>query len=138
MANKPKTKGKTTMTDTTTAAVATKQSLEERLANAEKLVEKYKAQINAEKQINNVQVDDEGVTFKFGRAEKARELSGKIVAVADTDNGKVVSILCGEGVDIEIKKVRAADIISNPSADARNGEAAEGGDAADADPLAAE
>lgn len=136
---KAATKGnKKTMTDNTTPATGGKQSLEQRIIATRALLAKYEARLNAEKQINNVQVGDEGVTFKFGRSDKAREETGKVVAVADSSQGKVVSVLVGEGVDMAIRKVRAADIISNPSADERN--AAEGGEeaATDADPLAAE
>lgn len=137
---KPTTKGKKNNMENTPATEATtggKQSLEQRIAATEKLLAKYRAQLNAEKQINNVQVGDANVTFKFGRSEKSREETGTVIGIADTAQGKVVAIQVGEGIDIAIRKVRAADIISNPAADARN---AEGGEApaTDADPLAAE
>lgn len=136
MAKKPQTKGKTTpMTTETTGG---KQSLETRLENARKLVAKYEAMLNAEKQINNVQVGDAGVTFKFGRSDKSRNEVGTVVGLSDTPQGRIVAIQTGEGIDVAIRKVRAADIISNPAADERN--SAESGEeaSADADPLAAE
>lgn len=134
MAKKPQ-QPKGTNTTVTTETNGGKQSLETRLANARALVAKYEAMLNSQAQINNVQVGDE-VTYKFGRSDKSRTESGTVTAVGDTPQGRVVAIQTGEGLDIVLRKVRAADILSNPSADARNAEPAN--DAADADPLAAE
>jgi preprotein translocase subunit YajC len=131
MSKKPvKKKATKTMTDQTNIeAVAAPRTLAQKLAAAELLVAKYRQQINAEKQINNVQVGDE-VTFNFGRAAKLRVLAGTITAVADTDLGRMVAIQTGEGLDVEIKKVRAADIVTNSTAATRDGEAPASGDAA--------
>jgi hypothetical protein len=141
MAKKPQSKGnKTNMTTeaNTENTAGGKLTLEQKIANTEALLAKYRALQNSLKQINNVQVGDE-VTFKFGRAEKARDEKGSVIGIADTAQGKVVAIQVGEGIDVAVRKVRAADIVSNPAADARNAEAGEGETAsADADPLAAE
>jgi len=130
-----KSKG-TNKTMTTEATTKTPMTLDEKIAMYENLVAKLKARRNSLAQINNVQVGDQGVTFNFGRGEKARVETGNVIAVGDSAQGKLVVIQTGEGLEIAQRKVRAADIISNPSADARN---AEGGEAAaDAgDPLAA-
>lgn len=129
-----KTKGKKNMDNTENTGG--KLSLEQRLENARKLVAKYEQQINALRQINNVEVGDD-VDFKFGRSEKARTLTGTVIAVADTDQGRMVAIQTGEGLDVETKKVRAADIITNRTADERGGDEAPAADNGDEDPLAA-
>ena len=111
----------TAFDNATPVAAPVKRSLEQRLADTLALAEKYRAEINSLRQINNVQVGDT-VTFKFGRAEKARNIAGTVIATGDTPQGKVAAISTGEGLDIKTVKVRAADIVSNPSADARNSE----------------
>jgi hypothetical protein len=131
MARKPKKGTTQNMSETKTP-----RSLAERLEAARALVAKYEAQINSEAQINNVQVGDD-VDFKYGKSNVGagvRTLTGTVQAVGDTDNGRVVVILVGEGIDIKPYKVRAADITANRTAETRNAaETAPGGD-----PLTAE
>jgi hypothetical protein len=126
---------------TVTAVAAAPRSLQERLEAARALVAKYEAQINSEAQINNVQVGDD-VSFTFGRADRARILTGVVSAVADTDTGRMAAVTVGSGLDVEIKKIRAADITENRTAATRIAPeaAAEAvsADAAGGDPLNAE
>lgn len=109
-----------------------KRSIEERLVAAKALVAKYEEQIAKGTAQADVQVGDT-VTFKFGRGDTARELSGNIVAA---DEGKVVIL-----VGIKPYTVFIRDILANPTADARNvpadGEATDivTEDAASEDPL---
>lgn len=102
-----------------------KKSLEERLVAARALVAKYEEQIAKGNAQADVQVGDD-VTFKFGRADTSRELSGKIVAAED---GKVVIL-----VGIKPYTVAVRDILSNPTADARKPEEA-ADEVASEDPL---
>jgi hypothetical protein len=133
---KSTTKGNKKNMTTEAPAAGGKLTLDQKIENTEKLLAKYKALRNSLAQINNVQVGDAGVTFKFGRSDKARTEVGTVIGIADSPQGKLVAIQTGEGIDVAVRKVRAADILSNPAADARN---AEGGEAAEAgDPLAAE
>lgn len=130
---KASTKGKQ-KTMTATTPETGKRSLAQKIEATRALLAKYLALENSLAQINNVEVGDD-VTFKFGRAEKARNISGKIIAIGDTEQGRIVAVQTGEGLDVKTVKVRAADIVSNPSADARNAEDGEAPVEADADPL---
>lgn len=140
MAKPKSTQGKTTkMTDNTTVEAATvpvKRSLAERIEATRALLAKYLAEQNSLTQINNVEVGDD-VTFKFGRAEKARNLDGKVIAVGDTEQGRVVAVQTGEGLDVKTIKVRAADITEKRSADERSAPSDEAPASDDTDPLSA-
>ena len=67
-------------------------------------------QANADK-ITALKVGD-SVTFKYGRADKARDLTGTIVAVGTDEKTKatVLAIQTGEGVDIQTVKVLASAV----------------------------
>lgn len=120
---------------------STPRTLEEKIALTRALLAKYEAQANALQQINNVEVGDD-ITFNFGRADKVRSLTGVVQAVGDTEFGRMVAVLSGEGINAEIKKIRAEHITENRTAAARSGEAApvatDEAPVADADPLTAE
>lgn len=139
---KPKGSRKNTMNDQTTidttnaTPLTGKRTLEEKITATRALLAKYLAEQNAEKQINNVQVGDD-ITFNFGRADRVRSITGTVQAVADTDLGRVVSVLTGEGIDAELKRVRADAITENRTAASRAPEEA-APVADDADPLNAE
>jgi len=126
--------------ETTTTAVASKKTLEERILDAKRLVAKLEAEKAARDLINNVSVDDV-VKFKYGRAEKARVLQGTVVATKQTDQGLQLKVVVGEGFDAEDYKVFARDITENltkasePKAETQT-EAA-GAPLSDADPLSA-
>lgn len=101
------------------------QTLEDKLANAKKLVAKIEQEIKTAAIVNNVEVGDD-VDFTFGRGDKKRSLKGEITAIKDTDTGKLVAIVTGEGFDLETFKVRVQEITENrtaatrPVADAAN------------------
>lgn len=67
----------------------------------------------------------EGVSFRFGRAEKARTLGGSIVAVK-TEDGKAVQyrVAVGEGFDQELFTVFPGQIIAPAKEDEADNEAA--------------
>lgn len=121
------------------------KTLNEKLAAAEALVAKYKAQIKAEAILNNIELSDK-VTIKFGRAEKVRHINGTVVGLNNTDNGLMVAVLSD---DFKPYTVHARDVIDNASASVRepavadeaSAEVSEAADAAPAedlsDPLAA-
>lgn len=66
----------------------------------------------------------EGVTFRYGRAEKARTLEGSIVAVK-TEDGKAAQyrVAVGEGFDQELFTVFPGQIIASAKEDEAPGEA---------------
>lgn len=57
------------------------------------------------------EVGDE-VVFKFGRAEKVRERTGKVIAIQNNEKGSpTVVILAGEGADVEVCRVLALHVV---------------------------
>lgn len=126
-------------TEEAAATPAVAKTLEERLATAEASVARIKAQIVARDMLNNVEPGD-SVTFAYGRKDTARTLSGVVIGVGDgaATQGRVAAIQSGEGIDVTVYKVRVADILTNPTADERNGSTAEeapASDTASEDPL---
>jgi len=94
------------------------KSISERLTAARELVAKLEAAIKSNTIINNVAEGDE-VTIRFGRAEKVRTISGKVVGLkADEDGSKTVVVL--DGTDFKTYTVPASKIIENPSATNRD------------------
>lgn len=124
------------------------KTLEEKIAATRILLAKYEAQAYTLAVSNNIEKDDT-VTIKFGRGDKAREVTGTVIGVKDGDNGRTVAVL---DADLNTYKVHVRDVIANPNADARNAAdaaatevAPEGEDladlaagAADEDPLSAQ
>lgn len=103
------------------------KTIQEKLEAARKLVAKYEQKIKSDAIINNVEEGDV-VTIKFGRGDKVRNITGKIVGTNPTDTGLTVVVL---GEDFKPYTVFARDILSNDAAEARNAAAA-GDDAAEA------
>ena len=67
----------------------------------------------------------EGVSFRFGRAEKARTLEGVIVAVkTEDDKAAQYRVAVGEGFDQELFTVFPGQIIASAKEDEANTEAA--------------
>lgn len=96
------------------------KTLAEKIAATRILLAKYEAQEYTLAVANNIEKDDT-VTIKFGRGDKAREVTGTVIGVADTDNGRFVAVL---DADLNSYKVHVRDVLANPNADARNAEAA--------------
>lgn len=92
------------------------KTLIEKLAAAKALVAKYEAAIAAEAITNNIERGD-AVVIKFGRGNTARNVSGTVVGVADTDNGRFVAVL---GDNLDTYKVHVRDVIENASAIGRS------------------
>lgn len=104
------------------------KTLQEKLASAVALVEKYTQQINAEALLNNVAVGND-IGFIFGRAEKARTLRGVVTAVRDASEteGKLYRVVINGGTfEEQAFKVRPDQVTENFSAVAD--EAVEGDD----------
>lgn len=97
-----------------------KQTTEQKLANAKALVAKYEDLLQREALAKNVAVGDD-VTFVFGRGETKRDITGKVTGVRDDTNGRWVAVAVGEGFDATTYRIRSTDITSNPQADKRNG-----------------
>lgn len=57
------------------------------------------------------------ISAEYGRAEKRRLVTGTITAIGDDPKlGRLVAITIGEGLDVQLVKVRAADVIFNTEA----------------------
>lgn len=134
------------MTDQVNAAAP--KTLDEKIAAAQDRLNKLLRQQQVQEILNSVGVGDTA-TFRFGRGEKARDLSGVISAVGDKDvagrSTRMARVTVGEGLDAESYQIRVADILTingapAPVAEADEDEAAETADAPEAgeDPLAAE
>lgn len=133
------------MTDQVNAAAP--KTLSEKIAAAQDRLNKLLRQQQVQEILNSVGVGDTA-TFRFGRGEKARDLSGVISAVGDKDvagrSTRMARVTVGEGLDAESYTIRVADILtingeSAPVAepdeeDAETADAPEAGE----DPLAAE
>jgi hypothetical protein len=96
------------------------KTLNEKLVAAIAYVEKLRAQIESEAIIADIQTGDE-VTIKYGRAEKVREVQGKVVGVKHEEGKLPLVVVLSD--DFETFKVVARDILANTSKDARQGEA---------------
>lgn len=69
----------------------------------------------------------DGVTFKVGRAETRREISGQVIARGEVDGVDVVKVLSGSGIDTAVYQVKVAEltgVISAAPADADEDQAA--------------
>lgn len=103
------------------AKMTTKQKLDQ----ARAMVLKYEADLAAEAIRDNIEQGD-SVTFKFGRGNTKRELTGTVLGVKDDNNGRWVRVTAGEGFDMAVYTIRTADITKNPNADARTATAGKG------------
>lgn len=109
------------------SSVKNPKTLQEKLAAAEALVEKYKREMAQEAIINDIGAGDD-VTFEFGRGDSKRHMTGTVAGLADTDQGKIVAVQVTDDSGLpDIKRVNIKSITANRSADARRG--------TDADPL---
>lgn len=123
----------------TTENTSTPRTLAEKLAAAERLVEKYKREMVLEQVKNDVRSDDV-IRFQFGRGDKKRELTGTVTGTkTDDTQGLMIRAVVGEGFDAETYKVFARDVIQNITGDERRTKEEEEAPAStDADPLNAE
>ncbi|MGA3972406.1 hypothetical protein ACI2VT_16490 [Ralstonia nicotianae] len=74
------------------------------------------------------------IRYTYGRKEKRGEFVGEVRNVFETEKGRVVRVIKGEGADEEIVSIRPADIVS-VGEEATQAQASEP-QAASADPLA--
>lgn len=94
---------------TNTVAAKKPATLEVRLLNAQALVARLIAEIEAK----NKAVPNKGdiVSFDFGRGDKKVQLSGKVLAISAGDNGVTyVSVLVNEDTNPEVKRVPVKDV----------------------------
>jgi len=85
-------------------------------------LEKLRADIESAKAVQSIAIGSD-VVFVYGRGERARELTGQVVAV----DGTTIALLSGVGIDSQVYKVHRNAIKSAPAAEP----------AVEADPLAA-
>jgi hypothetical protein len=109
-------------------------ALETRIAADTAKLAELKAAVKAAALVANLAKDDI-VTYPFGRGETRKSYTGVVAAVYETDKGKKVKVLVGEGADLDVHVIDIGAITSvgeaAQEADAPNAEAAS------ADPLAA-
>ena len=141
------------MANTETVNAAAPKTLQEQIDAAQARLNKLLRKQQVENILNSVGAGDVAA-FRFGRGDKARDLTGVVAAVGDETNAlgrktRMARITVGEGLEAESFKVRVADILqingeAAPVAEAddeEEGDEAPEGDASDAageDPLAAE
>lgn len=90
-----------------TKLAAAVEALTTKLAAAQEALSKYNADASAREAALNIAVGTEGA-FTFGRADTAKELSGKVVAVVDNAGSKLLKVMAGEGKDLRIYDVAAS------------------------------
>lgn len=103
------------MTDTTAPATVASRSLADRIAAAKATLAKLEKLQRTEEVRRNLKAGDT-VTFTYGRAEKARTLTGNVRGVGDVEVGKgtqrVALIETGEGLDIQTLRVNVSAILT--------------------------
>jgi hypothetical protein len=52
------------------------------------------------------------IRFVFGRKETRGEFSGEVRSVIDTEKGKVIRVIKGEGADEEIVSIKPSDVLA--------------------------
>ena len=103
---------------TTEAPVKVVKHLDAKIADAREDLEKAQARLDVllleqknQDRIVGLKVGDE-ILFEYGRGEKRRELTGKVIAVGDDEKqGRMLAVQTGEGLDIQTLKIRAADVL---------------------------
>lgn len=87
--------------------------------------------------IDNLKAGDV-ISFMFGRKDTRAEFNGEVRAVIDTDKGKVIRVIKGEGADEEIVSIRPSDItgVGEAVQEAEAQEENASAQAANGDPLA--
>lgn len=96
-------------------------SLSTKAAEAFTALEAYRADVAAEAARLNI-VEGTEVGFVFGRGETKQDLRGKVIATVDTDHGRLLKVLAGEGVGLKVYDVRAKDaVVDAPAAEANVG-----------------
>jgi hypothetical protein len=108
-------------------------ALEQRHAEDAVKIAELKASIKAAALVANL-AEGDIVTYPFGRGETRKTYTGKVAWVGDTDKGKKVKVLVGEGADLDVHVIDIGAITAVgeevQEADAPNAAAAS------ADPLA--
>ena len=109
------------------------RTLEQKIVATKALLAKYEQQALTAAILNNIEAGDD-VDFNYGRGPTRRIITGRVVTVGDSDQGKLAVVQFGEGLDVKVVKVRVADITANRTATERDAAA----DSADGtDPLTA-
>jgi hypothetical protein len=78
-----------------------------KLVSATESRDKYVADTAAREAALNIPEGTEG-TFVFGRAETAKTLTGKVIAVVETGSGNLLKVLAGEGKDLRVYDVASS------------------------------
>lgn len=85
-------------------------------AEALAALEAYRADVAAEAARLNI-VEGTEVGFTFGRGETKQDLRGKVIATVDTDHGRLLKVLAGEGASLKVYDVRAKDAVVDAPAE---------------------
>jgi hypothetical protein len=86
-----------------------------KLKAAQEALDKYVADASAREAALNIPEGTEG-SFTFGRADTAKTLSGKVIAVVPTGNGNLLKVLAGEGKDLKVYDVASSKFTPNVAA----------------------
>lgn len=109
------------------------KALDERIAVDTAKREELKATKAAADRLASIQAGA-AIRFTYGRGENRGEFAGVVRGLFDTDKGRVVRVIKGDGVDEEIVTIRPADILG-VGEDVQQTEVSNAQDA-NADPLA--
>jgi hypothetical protein len=85
------------------------KKLKDRIAADTAKVQELEAADKAQGFITNLQAGDI-VQFVFGRKDNRKTHTGEVRAIIDTDKGKVIRVIKGEGAEEEIVSIRPGDI----------------------------
>jgi hypothetical protein len=91
-----------------------KEQLTAQLAIREKADAKIKQleqALAAQETLSNL-VKGSPVFYEFGRGETRGKFAGVVVDVVDTDKGRVILVMKGEGVDVQVVRIKPQDVIA--------------------------
>lgn len=99
--------------------------LEARIAKDTQSLADLRAAASAAAAFANVGAGD-SVSFKVGRAETRREITGQVIARGEVDGVDVVKVLTGTGIDTAVFQVKVSELTAvNPAAAASVEQAAD-------------
>jgi len=113
----------------------TRAKLLDKIESTKAILAKYERQL-ARFGITDDTKPGDTVRYEFGRGDSKRVLTGKVQAIGDVGGpmGTIAVIQHGEGLDIQIHKVRIHDVLENLSQAIRGPKAVQ----QDIDPLTAD
>lgn len=98
---------------------ATIAALQAKIAEAQASRAALATDMEAAERASNIDVGA-NVSFVFGRGETKSDLTGQVIAVVPTEQGKLLKVLAGEGKGIKVYDVASKNATVVPAAGALN------------------